>query len=120
MKQETSLDCPFCGPFDNNDTSRLFSFGFQGLGICSGCVNKALSGALGWRWTGAPGECLRCQNKQAQVLQPAPGKLEGLGSGIGVCLKCLKAGHRYLIGAEAVPETQPQKPTREERTTGNL
>lgn len=115
MKQ---LDCPFCGPYDYNDTQKLFSLGFQSLGICLGCVTMAIDGHATWRWE--QGECIRCMTPGIQIFRAAPNALAGYGDNVGVCLKCLNAGKKYLTGAEPVPVATPQKTTREEQITGNL
>lgn len=114
--KQPEMDCPFCAPYDGHDTRRLFSLGFQGLGICGGCIEAALTGFKRWRWVA--GECYLCK-MAAQVFKSAPHKLQGHGD-VGLCVDCLTTGQGALIRGALIDERKPRKQTQAERSSGNL
>lgn len=100
MSKEKELECPWCGVYDTDRPripARLFSAGFQTVGICKHCIEGALNGDKPWRWENDH-VCIRC-SAETMVYQTEPLQLQGFGP-TGMCLICIKAGQTYLKVAE--------------------
>jgi len=111
------MSAPFC-PFDIHDIppTRGFSLGFQSLCICKDCTAEAVAGNNQWRWQ--PGQqCFRCMQKDVSIYLAAPTNIQ-----IGLCERCLNAGHAYLTGAVEIPDPvkPPRRLTKAEQNSGNL